>query len=257
MNLRPQTEHAVTRAACYIPLFCPGFFVIGCLLSLYWLLQHYNRHGYQWLREEEIKFVPFFCTDLTFDLSSRPVGKNTHWGWYGNRLLEGNVWAYDRGSNRRLDTTTQWEPPFHSVLLGWSMNLTDSIVGKDKVHPCTGTDALCTGCTAHRGSRRVALLFLDHSTRRVWGQRHAPAALYLRERRGTHCTGCWVGPRAGLDGRKISSPPGFDPRTDQPVASRYTVWATRPTTDSIRYIYSQRRQAWKNYEIHKKFFQNI
>ena len=30
--------------------------------------------------------------------------------------------------------------------------------------------------------------------------------------------------------RKISPPPGFDPRTVQPVASRYTDWATRPTT---------------------------
>ena len=25
---------------------------------------------------------------------------------------------------------------------------------------------LCTGCTAHRGSRGIALLFLDHSIRR-------------------------------------------------------------------------------------------
>jgi len=29
--------------------------------------------------------------------------------------------------------------------------------------------------------------------------------------------------------RKISAPPGFDPRTIQPVASRYTDYATRPT----------------------------
>jgi hypothetical protein len=29
--------------------------------------------------------------------------------------------------------------------------------------------------------------------------------------------------------RKISIPPGFDPRTVQPVASRYTDWAIRPT----------------------------
>jgi len=27
------------------------------------------------------------------------------------------------------------------------------------------------------------------------GQQHAPAALYPRERPGTHCTGGWVGPR--------------------------------------------------------------
>jgi hypothetical protein len=56
----------------------------------------------------------------------------------------------------------------------------------------------------------------------VSGQRHAPAAL-PRERPGTHCIGSWVGPRAGLDGCvKSRPPPGFDPRTVQPVASRYT-----------------------------------
>jgi len=31
---------------------------------------------------------------------------------------------------------------------------------------------------------------------------HAPAALYPRERPGTHFTGGWVGPRAGLNGRE-------------------------------------------------------
>ena len=63
----------------------------------------------------------------------------------------------------------------------------------------------------------------------VSGQQHAPAALYLRERPGTHFTGGWVGPRADLDGRKISSPPGFDPGTSSPQLSRYTDWATGPT----------------------------
>ena len=63
------------------------------------------------------------------------------------------------------------------------------------------------------------------------GQRHAPAALYPRERHGTHCTGSWVGPRAGLDrSGKSRLPPEFDPRTVQPVASRYTDYATRPTS---------------------------
>ena len=43
------------------------------------------------------------------------------------------------------------------------------------------------------------------------------------ERPDTHCIGGWVGPRAGLDGPGKSRPPqGFDPRTVQPVASRYT-----------------------------------
>jgi len=33
----------------------------------------------------------------------------------------------------------------------------------------------------------------------VKGQRQTPAALYPRQRAGTHCTGGWVGPSAGLD----------------------------------------------------------
>ena len=42
----------------------------------------------------------------------------------------------------------------------------------------------------------------------VKGQRHAPAALYPRDRPGTLCAGDWVGPRAGLDGGK-SRPTGI------------------------------------------------
>jgi len=58
----------------------------------------------------------------------------------------------------------------------------------------------------------------------VGGQRHAPAALSPEKRPGTHRIGDWVGPRAGLDGcgKSRPPPPGFDPRTAQPVASRYT-----------------------------------
>jgi hypothetical protein len=65
-------------------------------------------------------------------------------------------------------------------------------------------------------------------------QCHAPAVLYPRKRPGTHCTGGWVGSRAGLDmcGRS-RLPPGFDPRTVQLVASRYTDYGTQPTLSSI------------------------
>ena len=54
-------------------------------------------------------------------------------------------------------------------------------------------------------------------------QQHAPAALYPRERPGAHFTGCWVGPRAGLDGRKNLFPTGIRSRTVQPVVSRYNM----------------------------------
>jgi hypothetical protein len=47
---------------------------------------------------------------------------------------------------------------------GWSPH-------KVKYVKCTLVQAprLCTGRTAHRGSRGLALLFLDHGTRRGWG----------------------------------------------------------------------------------------
>ena len=47
-------------------------------------------------------------------------------------------------------------------------------------------------------------------------QQHAPVAIYPRETPGTHFTGGWVGLRAGVDGRKISSPPEFDPGPSSP-----------------------------------------
>jgi len=55
----------------------------------------------------------------------------------------------------------------------------------------------------------------------VSGQQHAPAAFYPRERPGTHFTGVWVGPRAGLDGGK--SRPHRDSISDRPVRSSVTI----------------------------------
>jgi hypothetical protein len=87
--------------------------------------------------------------------------------------------------------------------------------GKGKVRPIIRLEGL-------EGSRGVALLFLDLGARRGGCQHHAPAALPpgrtrypLYRRLG--------GPkvRSGRV-RKISPPPGFDPRSVQPVASRYT-----------------------------------
>ena len=76
---------------------------------------------------------------------------------------------------------------------------------------------------AQRGSRCIALLFLLHRCC-MWmgGQRYAPAALppgkvrYQLYRR--------LGGPEGQSGvvRKMLPPPGSDPRTVKPVASRYT-----------------------------------
>ena len=66
------------------------------------------------------------------------------------------------------------------------------------------------------------------------GQQHAPAALYLQERPSARCTEGWVGPRAGLDGRKNPVPTGIRPRAVQPIVSRYTDRATGHTS-KVRY----------------------
>ena len=94
---------------------------------------------------------------------------------------------------------------------------------------CTLVKALmlCTGRTAHRGSRGIAPLFLDHGTRRGWGVSVTRQPLFTPGKdSGTHCTGDWVGPRADLDScGKFRLPPGFDPGTVLPVTIRYTDWA--------------------------------
>ena len=101
---------------------------------------------------------------------------------------------------------------------GWT-HMTKLIV-KVKGLPLQATKAL-------RAGRDIALPNFKTSALKmgVGGQHQAPAALppgktrYPLYRR--------LGGPQGRSGRvrKISSPPGFDPRTFQPVASRYTDWA--------------------------------
>jgi hypothetical protein len=64
----------------------------------------------------------------------------------------------------------------------------------------------------------------------VKGQRHDPAALPPGKTRYPFYRR--LGGPQGLSGqvRKISPPPGFDPRTVQPVGSRYTDYATQRKT---------------------------
>jgi len=88
---------------------------------------------------------------------------------------------------------------------------------------------------AQRVGRGIATLRWPRHKKAVSGQQHAPAALYPRERPGTHFreNGCAPGP-VWMGGK---SRPQRDSIPDlQPVVSRYTDWATRPTYIYI-YIY--------------------
>jgi hypothetical protein len=109
---------------------------------------------------------------------------------------------------------------------------------KGKMHPCTETEALYRPYNPQGGGRGKVLRFHNYGTRRGEGSASRPDRSLPRERPGTHCIGGWVGPRAGLDRcGKSRSPPGFDPRTVQLVASRYTGYATRPTLTGILCVF--------------------
>jgi hypothetical protein len=65
---------------------------------------------------------------------------------------------------------------------------------------------------AQRVGRGIALLFHDCGTRRGWVVSSMPRPHFTPGKDlAPIFTGGWVGPRAGLDGQKISSPPGFNP----------------------------------------------
>ena len=98
------------------------------------------------------------------------------------------------------------------------------LAGNVKVK-CTLVQALrlCRGRTAHRGSRGIALLFLDHGTRTGEGTT-SRSGRSLSPGKTRYPLYRRLGGPQGRSGqmRKIWPPLGFDPRTVQPVASRYT-----------------------------------
>jgi len=72
----------------------------------------------------------------------------------------------------------------------------------------------------------------------VRGQRHAPAALYPREKPGTHFIGGWVGPKTGLDrcGKYLPTPVLY-PRTVRAVDNVISIvlYHSVPTFGQVLY----------------------
>ena len=77
--------------------------------------------------------------------------------------------------------------------------------------------------TKARNVSRGKLFSLTSALDGVVGQRHAPAGLPSGKRSCTHRIGGLVVPRPGLDEcGKFHPLTGFEPRTVQPVAGRFT-----------------------------------
>jgi hypothetical protein len=74
------------------------------------------------------------------------------------------------------------------------------------------------------------------------GQRHVPAALPPgKTRYPLYRRLDWPCARSGRV-RKISPPPGFDPRTVQTVESRYIYWLSRPTKMYSISVFTDRKE---------------
>jgi len=106
----------------------------------------------------------------------------------------------------------------HSVVsAGWELTVTAFPPGQ--VKKCTFVQALrlCTGRTAHRGSRVIALLFLDHDSlthRPLFTPGKDPVPIVQEAE--------WAPGLVWTGTENLPPPPGFDPRIVQPVASPYT-----------------------------------
>jgi hypothetical protein len=100
---------------------------------------------------------------------------------------------------------------------------------KKKVN-CTLVHSLrsCTGRTAHRVSRGIAILFHDHGTRKGWGFSVTPWPLFTPGNDPVTVIqeAGWAPGPVWTRAENLAHT-GFDPRTVQPVASHYTDWATR------------------------------
>jgi hypothetical protein len=101
------------------------------------------------------------------------------------------------------------------------------------------------------GGRGVQLFIHDLGTRWRWVVSITPRPRFTpRERTpppGTHCTGGWVGPRAGVDtearGKILWPCQGSNPDRPavQPVVRHYTAWANpTPTGEGVSVVISPR-----------------
>ena len=81
------------------------------------------------------------------------------------------------------------------------------LLASPSVMQSTFRDAFRPVCNARsNGKGKGSPYNRPRRLRRGWVVSTTPRPLYPRERPGTHCTGGWVGPRAGLDGCGKSRP---------------------------------------------------
>ena len=90
---------------------------------------------------------------------------------------------------------------------------------------------LCTGCTAHRGRRGIAIPFLDHGTRRGWGVSVTPRPLFTPGKDPVPVVqeAGWAPGPVWTGAENLTTTGIRSSETVNPVASRYTNYSIRPT----------------------------
>jgi hypothetical protein len=120
---------------------------------------------------DEYKYFPVLCKTCWFNV--RTNYPTTHNNWQQYAL-----------------------PTLQHLLILTMLYIRSPQTSKGKGHPTTG----------HQGPSGIFTLTLNLGARRGWVVSTTPRPLYPRKRPGTHCTGGWVGPRAGLDVCETSRP---------------------------------------------------
>jgi hypothetical protein len=88
------------------------------------------------------------------------------------------------------------------------------------------------------GSRGRVLPFMTKGTRRGWRVSAKPQPLFTPRKDPVPIVqeAGWAPGPVWTCAENLAPPPGFNPQTVQPVASRYTDWATRPTSPSRGWV---------------------
>jgi hypothetical protein len=129
------------------------------------------------------------------------------------------------------------------ALANTTINADSSLLGYSAVYCCWNKAVPTTrhdAMKAFRGDEVYLLLILDLGTRWGWVVSVTPWPRFIPGERtpGTHCTGGWVGPRAGLDtevrGKILSTLPGIEPRSPgRPVRSQTLYWLSYPGSSTL------------------------
>jgi hypothetical protein len=142
-----------------------------------------------------------------------------------SEIRKSQIWAphYNMEYTNRSHIMSNHSKTMQHITVSNYWSITKLKVRKVKVK-VTLVQALrfCTGCTAYRGSRGIALPFHDHSTRRGWevSFTHRPLSTPGKDP-VTHCTGGWVGRTASLDRWGKSCPPTRIQSPDHPARSQW------------------------------------